>query len=185
MCLLVDSSNILVAEDDIVCYKVFEVNLKTGKLNTFFQHFQMNWDQVYTRLRSNSLWYVPHRHGYIVDKGYFHSFKEDDAFKFGLLVCYYYFAHLSTTTRIPVIAKCIIPKNTKYYVGKYNGEYDSYASKSIIIQKEFYIQECFVDYLTNVIENWKNENIKITTFNYTVFPSGATMISYGSVSTTV
>jgi len=183
MCLLIDSPNILVAENDIICYKVFKVSPKTGKLNTYFQHFQMNWDQVYTKLRSNRPLYRPIHRGYVVDKGYFHSFKEDDAFNFCLLVCYYYYAN--QLSGIPIIAKCIIPKNTKYYIGKYNSKFDSYASKSIIIQKEFYIQECFVDHLTNVIENWKNENIKITAFNRTVFPNGTTMISYGSISSAI
>lgn len=124
MCLrLNDYSKIVVAENDIVCYKILRVFSKDG-IKSPFQDFQYKIGETYhtdKRLRkirdsANGV--------YVIKKG-FHSFPHHiDAVSFNKesLLC-------SLNSKV---YKCIIPKGTRMIFGAFGGR-TSIASEAIKI----------------------------------------------------
>ena len=119
MCLIADRNTPYIAKTDIVCYKVYVLN--NNKYVSPYQNCDMPGinELVTTELQRSGDFYI--------EKG-FHSFAclkdaEVEAEWFGNVhgheVC---------------IAKCIIPKGSKYYWGKFRDDY-SYCSESIKIEK--------------------------------------------------
>ena len=119
MCLIAISNTPYIAEQDIICYKIYI--LIDDKYVSPYQKCDMPSinELVTTELQRSGDFYI--------EKG-FHSFAcledaEVEAEWFGNVhgheVC---------------IAKCIIPKGSKYYWGKFRDDY-SYCSESIKIEK--------------------------------------------------
>lgn len=108
-----------IAEDDIVCWKVLYVG-GNGQLLTYFMQTPVRLGKkLKARGRIRSQFYG---NNYQIDGGLIHTFKEKkDA--------YVYAMENSTIA----IVKCIIPKGTRYYEGKFQDLGISYGSKEIIV----------------------------------------------------
>lgn len=140
MCLHVKEKEALIAEKDIICYKVL-VEEDNGKYITPFQStpvskkalsgevsFKAHGRVMFTPVYWNSE--VSER-GYVkkMDEGCIHTFAKMDAAKI--------FAERHKRRKI---FECIIPAGTKYYEGYFDGWSNrvSYASKEIIFKKQIY-----------------------------------------------
>lgn len=117
MCLVADSDIPYIAEQDIICYKFYI--LINDKYVSPYRKCNMPGinELVTTELQEPGRFYI--------EKG-FHSFTyledaEIAAERFG-------------NNYEDCIAKCIIPKGSRYYAGKFGKDY-SYCSKSIKIEK--------------------------------------------------
>lgn len=118
MCLITKNNDPYIAEQDIICYKIYiYIN---GKYVSPYQKCDMPSinELVTTELQRSGDFYI--------EKG-FHSFAcledaEVDAEWFG------------KSNYEGCIARCIIPEGSKYYRGKF-GNYISYCSESIKIEK--------------------------------------------------
>ena len=124
MCLIIANKEMIVADRDITCYKLFRKK-DDGELTTPFQNFKVHYGE-----RINDETEIQFKE--ICDElrvygGVFHSFKYfveaqeemdrlNNAFKYINVV----------------IIKCTIPKGTQLFIGDYNGNY-SFGSETIII----------------------------------------------------
>ena len=130
MCLITTKNIPEIAQEDIVCYKFYK--LRENKLfSPYKEVLAPNMNEVANtvldrgylgRAKDNNL-------AYMVNRG-FHSFKYIDDLTKEL-----YFWQSSDVK----IFKCIIPKGTKYYEGKFD-ESSSYCSESIILKETIDIE---------------------------------------------
>ena len=112
MCLIINPVNVaLEAETDIVCWKFLEiVNYKKGKFKTPYKNFPVKIGKTYTSKLV--------KEGKEVNVG-IHSFvKIEDALDY-------------QNGYGRVVAKCIIPKGSMYFLGAYDLTDDSYASDKL------------------------------------------------------
>ena len=111
-------------KEDMVCYKVY-VSFEGKLVSPYMRSPMPNMNEI-TKTRLGK----PYGSGRCVDEG-FHSFANlEDALKIGADIPQLYDI---------VIIKCIIPKDSKCYVGSFWGM-TSYCSESIIL-KEIVIYE--------------------------------------------
>jgi len=113
MCLTLNNySKIVIAEEDIICYKVLRV-FSTGGIEAPFRKFQYEVGETYhTDKRLKKIW--DHANGvYVIKKG-FHSFPHHiDAVSFNKRILPY--------TLNSKVYKCIIPKGTRMILGHFYG----------------------------------------------------------------
>lgn len=121
MCLIVDKRNALVAEKDIICYKVYMYSGLEGEYKSPFQLYRIK--------KFNKVIHVPKFldpiKGNEVYLG-FHTFcNKEDAICFAECCCSY------------TVFKCIIPKGSKYYKGVSDSILEQsipgYCSESLIV----------------------------------------------------
>ena len=132
MCLITTKNIPEIAQEDIVCYKFYilimegDINYdKNGLLSPYQGSLAPTINKVTNTLLDKA--YLKYGAAYMINRG-FHSFKYiDDLTKES------YFWQSSYNIKI---FKCIIPKGTKYYEGKFH-DFPSYCSESIIL-KEIY-----------------------------------------------
>lgn len=134
MCLVKDNkyhpfNKPLVAEENILCYKVLTRVLPGGSPDEFLTPFQLEPIRMSVYLNCQipfiawddskfcSFW--RHKLGFsrIVESGFIHTFRVEDAIRIN---------------KYESVFKCIIPKGTKYFVGINN----DYASERIIFLEQ-------------------------------------------------
>ena len=119
MCLIAISNTPYIAEQDIICYKIYI--LIDDKYVSPYQKCDMPSinELVTTELQRSGDFYI--------EKG-FHSFAYLENAK---IIADQFINAWNYNT---CIAKCIIPKGSKYYSGKFGNDY-SYCSESIQIEE--------------------------------------------------
>lgn len=125
MCLEIKlNQEILIAEDDIVCYKAVEENDDDMSYRTYFKNMLVKLGNTYYS-EINTM-----KNIIIIEKA-LHSFTSH-----GLAEKFLIRRGRCNT----VIVKCIIPKGAKYYEGRFEINNDSYASDTLTYTKEiFYV----------------------------------------------
>lgn len=140
MCLHLTTTEPIIANEDIVCYKVA---IPFGE-----KYYELNWrNKIVSKINKGNMFYTPYRNkvikvghtykikrnwfkrnktqfytdskGFTLNEGVFHTFAyyedaRDDAWMYNEAS----------------VIKAIIPKGTEYYVGKFSGT-KSYGSKQI------------------------------------------------------
>lgn len=143
MCLEVKNSTPKIAEQDIVCYKVLQRELNdvtkedgityvTERLITPFFHYPMEPNKLYEEKDNTEIdfgtkltFFHKIKYTTFVEGGTFHTFKNK-------LDARFFICDLGRTRHECVIMKCVIPKGTKYFEGRYETwSYKCYASKSL------------------------------------------------------
>ena len=126
MCLQLKYLESKIADEDIICYKLVVRTKIKGVYKSSFPGFEYIIRQLYT---NNIKIEFSHKlikdrvlFGYSVEEGMFHSFINP------------YPGTLSSPL-YSALLKCIIPKGTYYYEGKFN-DFLSYASSQIKILEE-------------------------------------------------
>lgn len=118
----------IIADHDIVCYKVLNYNFGGDNSKPFFesiyQYMRIQLGKRYNNRQSADV-VVDHEDDddieYSVNGGFYHSFEYlTDAIE-----------EMYESCNAAVVVKCIIPKGTEYYYGTFCVA-DSYASRSII-----------------------------------------------------
>ena len=122
MCLITTKNIPEIAQEDIVCYKIYI--LIEDELLSPYQGSPAPAINKVTNTLLDRAYLSNYRGAYMISKG-FHSFKYlDDLIK-----------ELDFWQSYDIkIFKCIIPKGTKYYEGKFNNS-PSYCSESIILKE--------------------------------------------------
>lgn len=132
MCLIVTKPS-KIAKEDIVAYKVLEIR-NNDFLCTPFQSMAIKFNKLYTDGR-------PERF-HLITFGVYHLFSSiDDAILFREHAEEVYANDFNKSEFI--IVKAIIPKNTKYYIGKseigcnldQKFQHESYGAKSVIYKE--------------------------------------------------
>ena len=123
MCLITTKNIPEIAQEDIVCYKFYKL-YDNGEL---FSPYQGSHAPAINKVANTLLdraYLSNYRAAYMVSRG-FHSFKYlDNLIK-----------ELDFWLSFDIeIFKCIIPKGTKYYEGKFD-DFPSYCSESIILKE--------------------------------------------------
>lgn len=131
MCLIVDSKNPLIAKRDIPCYKVCFYTEYEPVVVTPYQLAHLRIGTHYEE--RNNACIKSTVNDYILTSGAYHSFRylADARRDIKTWGCY--------DREHMCIVKCIIPKGSKYYVGKFDNCGDicpSYASKQIKLIKK-------------------------------------------------
>lgn len=140
MCLILGTnSEIKIAEENIVCYKVVCKLFPGVYESEFYAHLYIRGSlnkllddalvitQTYTTYK-NSLGQIFTSSDNVVEKG-FHSFTcQEDA-------CQYAVEKYSYNDASYVVVKCMIPKGSNYIKGTY-GKYPNYVSSKIICVEE-------------------------------------------------
>lgn len=128
MCLVIKDDIGFIATEDIVVYKVFEINRQHAMVSPFFGHCVWKPGVVKTEEvhESHPKPVRDYFYGkYLLGEGYFHSYALFSTAR----------RTASTWTSMdknrPVIWKCVIPKGTEYYKGWTNIGERSYASKAL------------------------------------------------------
>lgn len=131
MCIIVIEPSII-AEEDIVAYKVLEIRRK--HLCTPFQYMSIKFNRLYTD---------KHKEGYyIITSGVYHLFSSiEDAILLKEHAEKVYANNFNKSKFI--VVKAIIPKGTKYYIGKSEiscildrkFQHESYGAKSVIYEQ--------------------------------------------------
>ena len=123
MCLITTKNIPEIAQEDIVCYKFYEL-YDNGKLFSPYQGSHAPAINKVTNTLLDRAYLSNYRAAYMVSRG-FHSFKYiNDLIK---ELDFWLYSDIK-------IFKCIIPKGTKYYEGKFNNS-PSYCSESIILKE--------------------------------------------------
>lgn len=136
MCLSIMDTALKIAENDIECWKVLKRNFVIGKplsakFFSEFKKFEYKIGEVY-RLESPLVCTIDYNGCYFVDEG-FHSFasKEDiERYIINLINPF----HSIERELSMVLARCIIPRGSKYFEGIYASS-KSYASDAIRIEE--------------------------------------------------
>lgn len=123
MCLVLDKNNFIsnVAADDIVCYKHLLISVFENRYHTPYYKFEVVLNKVYSSVISKKEYLDDEM---IIEEG-LHSFKTINDCEEDMFACF-----SNSTNEKRVIAKCIIPKGSTYYEGKFFF-YDAYASSEI------------------------------------------------------
>lgn len=144
MCLILFDTEIKVAKEDIICYKVMEK--RDDDLISPYQNMRYEYGRAYVTETPIIVKYGIATRGYI-EEG-FHSFlKKEDA--------QYFASNLQTWLYLPVkprnhqvgmecnpkvvIVKCLIPAGTRYAAGffcEFGKSFDSFCSERIIVLEE-------------------------------------------------
>ena len=134
MCLITTKNIPEIAQEDIVCYKFYvlhkvkdDINLPSYDKDGYLSPYQGMPAPTINKVTNTLLdraYLSKYTAVYMVGRG-FHSFKYlDDLIK-----------ELDFWQSFDIkIFKCIIPKETKYYEGKF-GDFPSYCSESIILKE--------------------------------------------------
>ena len=122
MCLITTKNIPEIAQEDIVCYKIYI--LIEDELLSPYQGMPAPAINEVTNTLLDRAYLSNYRGAYMISKG-FHSFKYlDDLIN-----------ELDFWQSFDIkIFRCIIPKGTKYYEGKF-GDFPSYCSESIILKE--------------------------------------------------
>lgn len=135
MCLTVrDNTKIETAKEDIICYKVFKIEVEDYSerfgLVSFYQGMKYSLNVLYTLEKPLKIIDIPWAYP-IVEEG-FHSFVSQESAQMFLNVREY--------VRRPVICKCKIPKGAKFVRGMFSPDewssYESICSDQIIVLRE-------------------------------------------------
>lgn len=129
MCLITTKNIPEIAQEDIVCYKLYK--LRDNKLlSPYREVVAPNINEVTNTVldRACVFSYKGNHVNYSVSRG-FHSYKNISNSKEELRFWIHFLAYSNVR-----IFKCIIPKGTKYYEGKF-GDFPSYCSESIILKE--------------------------------------------------
>lgn len=129
MCLITTKDIPEIAQEDIVCYKLYK--LRDNKLlSPYREVVAPNINEVTNTVldRACVFNYKGNHVNYSVSRG-FHSYKNISNSKEELRFWIHFLAYSNVR-----IFKCIIPKGTKYYEGKF-GDFPSYCSESIILKE--------------------------------------------------
>lgn len=137
MCTIVKSRISKRSEEDLVCYKILEIEFGNKNYQTPYTYFPVSTDIINgkepliaenkeslrkTQFESGTYWSV--------NGGYIHTYMDLECAKNKILTL-----RETYDTSIFNLFKCIIPKGTKYYVGFNDGflieEAESYASEKI------------------------------------------------------
>lgn len=124
MCLYVKSNHYCVAENDIECYKFFEM-LRGGRIASPYYH-DCIWKPGELKVKKQSFQVSMS----MVGEGFFHSFVHYNV----ALSCGAYF--IMGTNSALTIWKCVIPKGAEYYYGLTAGNFPSYASRALKLVEE-------------------------------------------------
>jgi hypothetical protein len=132
MCLFTKAKHPLIAQEDIVCYKIVHLDWHRGggHFITPFQHTPIPDDVMSgecpfkatgkkSALRVENGYGSFSGNGLVIDSGYIHAWVDENV-------------SLTLSDRAAVY-KCIIPAGTKYYKGWFNGwaAYDSICAEEI------------------------------------------------------
>ena len=128
MCLITTKNIPEIAQEDIVCYKFY----KLCDNDELFSPYQGSHAPAINKVTNTLLdraYLSNYRATYMISRG-FHSFKYlDDLIN-----------ELDFWQSFDIkIFRCIIPKGTKYYEGKF-GDFPSYCSQSIILKETINIE---------------------------------------------
>ena len=137
MCLWIKTKKMLVAEEDIVCYKTLsktnDGGYCTSYTNTYVPESVINGSDLFKaegplKLEKNERCKNSTRYKYSTEGGLIHSYacKEDP------------FETNKKYNFDDTIFECVIPKGTKYYVGLFDGNSESYASQCIRFVKKIW-----------------------------------------------
>ena len=137
MCLWIKNKKMLVAEEDIVCYKTLSKTNDgvycTAYTNTHVPESVINGYDLFNaegelKLKKNEHCKNRTCYKYNTEGGLIHSYAcKEDPFETN--------KHYSFDD---TIFECVIPKGTKYYVGLFDGGCESYASKCIRFVKKIW-----------------------------------------------
>jgi hypothetical protein len=128
MCLITDRGKWMVADDDIVCYKVLRLNRKNNHFYTPFRNTLVS-DAIVEGKREfvadGIAEFMPHAHdnlgipvGYSVGVGAIHTYANREVAK----------SHIGPNE---TVRKCVIPKGTEFVYGHDNFRYEGFAAKKI------------------------------------------------------
>ena len=141
MCLTVLDKNHHIAESDITCYKLFKI--KNGNLVTKYQEFEV--DPTKELVAKGKLDIVKCNEEWEINEGVIHSFST-------------ILGALLYSERNTVLYECIIPKGTKYYIGKFSVS-GSYGSEKLTLVKKIEATEyrnLLNEYLSDIPDKFEN-----------------------------
>lgn len=161
MCLY--NAKVIKPEEDLICYKIFRRNQRNNRLTTFFNKFIVHENTPLRAFCADEDFIKEHR-GHMVEtfnghpvetfddpmretystySGVFHCFAEQkDALHFlKTIIPNFYQNCLGDKSNVPVVHKCVIPKESRVV---FEGYYDimpdlpskSYASSHLIVKEE-------------------------------------------------
>lgn len=141
MCLTVLDKNHHIAESDITCYKLFKI--KSGKLVTKYQEFEV--DPTKELVARGRLDIVKCNEEWEINGGVIHSFST-------------ILGALLYSERSTVLYECVIPKGTKYYIGKFSAS-GSYGSEKLTLIRKIEVTEyrnLLNEYLSDIPNKFEN-----------------------------
>lgn len=141
MCLTVLDKNHHIAENDITCYKLFKI--KGGKLVTKYQEFEV--DPTKELVARGRLDIVKCNKEWEINGGVIHSFS-------------IILGALLYSERSTVLYECVIPKGTKYYIGKFSAS-GSYGSEKLTLVRKIEVTEyrnLLNEYLSDIPDKFEN-----------------------------
>lgn len=141
MCLTVLDKNHHIAESDITCYKLFRI--KNEKLVTKYQEFEV--DPTKELVARGRLDIVKCNEEWEINGGVIHSFS-------AILGALLY------SERSTVLYECVIPKGTKYYIGKFSAS-GSYGSEKLTLIRKIEVTEyrnLLNEYLSDIPDKFEN-----------------------------
>ena len=136
MCLWIKNKKLLVAEEDIVCYKTLSktsAGYWTAYTATYVPEDVVNGSNLFKaegelKLEKKDHYKKREHYKYATNGGLIHTYAcKDDPFETNK---HYNFDD--------TIFECVIPKGTKYYVGLFDGVSKSYASECIRFVKKIW-----------------------------------------------
>lgn len=136
MCLWIKNKKMLVAEEDIVCYKTLRKlsdGYYTAYVGTLVPENVINGSDLFKaegllKLEKNEHYKNRTHYKYNTEGGLIHSYAcKEDPFETN--------EHYNFDD---TIFECVIPKGTKYYVGLFDGGSKSYASECIRFVKKIW-----------------------------------------------
>lgn len=130
MCLEIKSPNCLIAEKDIICYKVL-LKYKSDQMY-HSPYWDFIWDFNTKYEQQFSLEYNRRYSIFYVEKG-FHTIQCSSDAKCFIDKIYIDNCFKTLIERF-VVVKCTIPKGSKYYKGRHS-DLDCYASNQLIINE--------------------------------------------------
>lgn len=137
MCLYTQNPELLIAKEDITCYKILRKDRSQYKSPVFNKYWKLHCSEQ-TKLGTPkfpgfSSWYE-------IEEG-FHTFQNEH--------CARHMIH-TLEANTPVyfcVAECTIPKRSKYYVGLYN-TFPCFVSDNLIINK--ILEDGFMRHVKNL-----------------------------------
>ena len=141
MCLTVLDKNHHIAESDIICYKLFKI--KSGKLVTKYQEFEV--DPTKKLVARGRFDIVKCNEEWEINGGVIHSFST-------------ILGALLYSERSTVLYECVIPKGTRYYIGKFSAS-GSYGSKELTLMRKIEVTEyrnLLNEYLSDIPDKFEN-----------------------------
>jgi hypothetical protein len=136
MCLALLDTEIRIAKEDIICYKVMEKRGET--LISLYQNMRYECGKMYVSETPMTVKYglVP---GAYIEEGFHSVSNEKEAERLKSALQTYIWLYNNLDTHKYVVVKCLIPSGTRYAAGFFSDfgkSFDSFCSERIIAMEE-------------------------------------------------